>query len=57
MYGTTPEVSQGKVFQQEQIARAVELGLGVGSPEDIGLIPVNEEAQSFCQQVEEELIA
>jgi len=25
--GTTPEVAQGKVFQQDQIARAVELGL------------------------------
>jgi hypothetical protein len=31
LFGTTPEVSRGKVFEQEQIARAVELGLGVTS--------------------------
>ena len=31
-FGTTPEVSQGSIFQQEQIARAVELGIGVGRP-------------------------
>ena len=28
-FGTTPEVSRGTIFQQEQIARAVQLGLGV----------------------------
>lgn len=27
LYATNPQVSQGKVFEQEQIARAVELGL------------------------------
>ncbi len=36
---TTPEVSQGALFEQEQIARAVELGLGVGSPGQIELSP------------------
>lgn len=56
-YGTTPEVSRGKVLQQDQIARAVELDLGVSSPEGIDLVPVNEEADSFCQQTEEKLMA
>lgn len=56
-YGTTNEVSQGSVFQQDQIARAVELGLGVSSPQDIELVPVNEEAQSYCDKVEEKLLA
>ncbi len=32
-FGTTPEVSRGKIFEQEQIARAVELGLGVRAAE------------------------
>src|SRR6478735_3191820 len=31
-YGTTVEVSRGAIFQQEQIARAVQLGLGVSGP-------------------------
>ena len=29
LFGTTDEVSRGRVFEQAQIARAVELGLGV----------------------------
>ncbi|MDO8672209.1 MAG: DUF362 domain-containing protein, partial [Dehalococcoidia bacterium] len=36
--GTTPEVSEGKIFAQEQIARAVELGLGVTSADQIELV-------------------
>ncbi|MFW6185404.1 MAG: DUF362 domain-containing protein [Halobacteriota archaeon] len=55
MYGTTSEVSQGKVFQQDQIARAVELGLGISSPEDINIVPVNSEAEDFCRQAGEKL--
>ncbi len=31
-FGTTPEVSQGAIFDQEQIARAVQLKIGVTSP-------------------------
>ncbi|MFO7966996.1 MAG: DUF362 domain-containing protein [Archaeoglobaceae archaeon] len=56
-YETTNNVSQGSVFQQDQIARAVELGLGVSSPENIELVPVNEEAQSYCDKVREKLLA
>jgi uncharacterized protein (DUF362 family) len=37
-YETTPEVLSGRIFQQEQIQRAVELGLGVSSPADIELV-------------------
>jgi uncharacterized protein (DUF362 family) len=37
-YGTTPEVMQGTIFQQEQIARAVELGLGVSRPDQIQIV-------------------
>ena len=34
-FGTTPEVSRGAIFEQEQIARAVQLGLGVAGPGQI----------------------
>ena len=38
LLGTTPEVSRGGIFEQEQIARAVELGLGIDSPDKIDFI-------------------
>jgi uncharacterized protein (DUF362 family) len=36
--GTTPEVRRGAVFEQEQLARAAELGVGVGRPEGVELV-------------------
>ena len=36
--GTTPEVRRGAIFEQEQLARAAELGLGVGRPEGVELV-------------------
>jgi uncharacterized protein (DUF362 family) len=44
MYGTTREVSRGSIFEQEQIARAAELGLGATGPEQIEF--VTDDAQS-----------
>ncbi len=38
LWGTTPEVSQGPLFEQPQIRRAVELGLGVSSAGQIELL-------------------
>ncbi|MBN1147446.1 MAG: DUF362 domain-containing protein [Anaerolineales bacterium] len=43
----------GGVFEQEQIARAVELGLGVGSPEEIEFITADEPSAAFARQVKE----
>jgi len=51
MLGTTPEVSQGTVFQQEQIARAAELGLGVQSPEDIELVTGDDESKELAGKI------
>ena len=42
-----------KIFEQEQIARAGELGVGAASPQDIELVPVDEESRTACQQVAE----
>ncbi|MCL7412163.1 MAG: DUF362 domain-containing protein [ANME-2 cluster archaeon] len=52
IYGTTDEVSKGAVFQQEQIARAVELGLGASGPDKIDMVPVNSGAQEICSRIE-----
>jgi uncharacterized protein (DUF362 family) len=38
LYGTTPAVSRGPIFEQEQLARAATLGVGVGRPEQIELV-------------------
>jgi hypothetical protein len=38
LLGPTRAVSAGRVFEQAQIARAVELGLGVTRPELIDLV-------------------
>jgi len=56
LYGTTPEVSYGPVFQQEQIARAVALDLGVDSPEKIELLTEDEAGEDFAAQVRAELL-
>jgi uncharacterized protein (DUF362 family) len=56
-FGTTPEVSQGPIFEQEQIARAVELGLGVGSPDQIALITDDRESAAYARQIQEILLS
>ncbi len=55
VYGTTPEVSRGGVFDQEQIRRAVELGIGVGSADEIELIPLNREAEEITEKIQNRL--
>jgi uncharacterized protein (DUF362 family) len=51
LFGTTPEVSQGKIFEQEQIARAVELGLGVDSPGKIQLVTSDLDSEEYAKQI------
>lgn len=50
-YGTTPEVQQGPIFGQEQIARAVELGLGLDRPDAIELVTGDPPSESFASQI------
>ncbi|HXV97675.1 MAG TPA: DUF362 domain-containing protein [Anaerolineae bacterium] len=52
-FGTTPAVSQGAIFEQEQIARAVELGLGVDSPDKIELITGDPASAAYAKQIQE----
>jgi uncharacterized protein (DUF362 family) len=55
-FGTTSRVSRGPIFEQEQIARAVELGLGVDSPDDIRLVTDDAESESFADRIREILV-
>ncbi len=48
-YGTTANVRRGTVFEQEQIARAVELGLGVQHPEAIVFLTDDQGGQAYAE--------
>jgi uncharacterized protein (DUF362 family) len=50
-FGTTPEVSQGSIFDQEQIARAAELKIGIGSPHQIELITADRESAEYANKI------
>ena len=50
-YGTTPEVSAGKIFDQAQIARAAQLGLGVTTPDQIELVTNDPASAEFAQKI------
>jgi uncharacterized protein (DUF362 family) len=54
-FGTTSEVSRGLIFQQEQIARAVELGLGVDGPQKIQLLTDDPESAAYAAQIRQVL--
>jgi uncharacterized protein (DUF362 family) len=56
-FGTTSQVSAGSIFEQEQIARAVELGLGVQKPEDIELITDDPESKAYAEAITEVLLS
>jgi uncharacterized protein (DUF362 family) len=56
MFGTTPEVSRGRIFEQEQIARAVELGLGVDSPGKIEIVTGDADSEAYAGRVSEVLM-
>lgn len=53
--GTTADVSKGHIFEQEQIARAAELGIGIRSAQDIQLVPVGDESVDFATKIDQML--
>jgi len=55
-FGTTPDVSRGPIFQQAQIACAVELGLGVGTPEEIELVTDDPDSETYAAEIQEILV-
>jgi len=49
--GSNGQIMKSKIFGQEQIARAAELGLGASSPADIEVIPVDENSREYRDKV------
>lgn len=57
LLGTTPAVNEGPIFSQEQLARAVELGLGAASGSAIKLVTGDNESAAYAAQIEQMLLA
>jgi uncharacterized protein (DUF362 family) len=55
-FSTTNAVSRGPIFEQEQIVRAVELGLGVSDPGEIALITADPGSESFAARIRDILM-
>lgn len=51
-FGTTDEVSKGRIFDQTQIARAVELGLGASSAKQIEFVTPDAESAKFAKEIQ-----
>ena len=49
--GSNKKIMKTKIFDQEQIARAVELGLGASSPSEIEVQPADEKSQDYRDQI------
>jgi len=53
--GSNDKIMNRKIFDQEQIARAVQLGLGASSASEIELVPADEGSRGYCARVREML--
>ena len=51
--GSNAQIMNTKIFEQEQIARAAEIGLGAASPSEIEVIAANDESQKYRDDVVE----
>ena len=54
-YGTSHDVSEGKIFGLEQIARASELGVGISSAEKIRLVPLDTLSEEVARKIQVQL--
>ena len=52
-FGCQTEAAQGKIFDQEQIATAVELGLGVDSPQKIEFLTPDPASAVYSDQIKQ----
>ena len=49
--GSNEAIMRKKIFKQEQIARAVELGLGVDSPNKIEIVAEDEKSKKYAEKI------
>jgi uncharacterized protein (DUF362 family) len=53
--GSNDNIMKPKIFEQEQIARAVDLGLGASSPSEIEIVPADKNSQEYKGRIVEVL--
>jgi uncharacterized protein (DUF362 family) len=56
-HGCQTEAAQGKVFQQDQIKRAVSLGLGIDRPEKIDFRTPDAESGAYAEKIKRVLVS
>ena len=49
--GSNRDIMGKKIFEQEQISRAVELGLGISSPEDIMILADDAAGEEYAKRL------
>ncbi len=49
--GSNAQIMKPRIFEQEQIARAAEIGLGATSPSEIEIVSANPESQPYRDRV------
>ena len=54
--GSNDDIMKKGIFEQEQIARAVELGLGVAHPKEIEILTDNEDDEKYAKKLMEILL-
>ncbi len=47
----TDKIKRGHIFELEQISRAIELGIGIDSPDKIDFITVDEESEEYANKI------
>jgi uncharacterized protein (DUF362 family) len=55
MHGSTRKINDKAVFEHDQIARAIELGLGAANPGEVEIVPVDEESRSIAEKITAQL--
>jgi len=55
LLGSNERIMKPKIFEQEQIARAAELGLGASSPSEIEVVPADKNSQDYRDRIVEVL--
>ena len=53
LLGSNDQIMTPKIFEQEQIARAVEIGLGASSPLEIDVLPADDQSREYRNRVVE----
>jgi uncharacterized protein (DUF362 family) len=54
--GSNEQIMKRKIFDQEQISRAAQIGLGASSPSEIELVAADDRSQEYCARVREMLM-